>query len=182
MKGWRPVTGVLRVARDEGSPPLVVAAHVQASLAAQDAAQLVAVAAAFLAAERPDVAVPGVAAGTIAAAVLSFAGESADFAAPVLQAWPDVPADLDAAGDRGASVALAAPAEPGAPVPGVPARLASVEEPVVQFALPVPALPLDPAAVADDPNPSWTAKFSSPPGFEMSLLGEDPTARNQLCR
>src|SRR5258708_7372619 len=53
------------------------------------------------------------------------------------------------AGAPGEFVVVAAPAGVDAPVPGVPARLASAEEFAGQSALPVPASLLGPAAVGD---------------------------------
>ena len=86
-----------------------------------------------------DVAAPDV------AAVLVAAGAAVVLAVQASWAWPGVPAGLGvfaeqvAPGERGALVALAAPAELAAPVPGAPAGLAWVEEPAGRCVLPVPA-------------------------------------------
>ena len=110
-----PVTGALRVARDEGSPASVVAglaALVPALLAARDAAQeLVVVAASpvFLAVERADVALQGVAAERVAPAAspVSPAAEQADVALQGVAAERVAPAASPA--DVGESAVFAAP-------------------------------------------------------------------------
>jgi hypothetical protein len=174
----RPAIGALRVPRDEGFPALAVAGVVAVAAGSvvpavepADAAvpagvagpAAVAAGSVVLAAEPVDVEVLAATAGTLAAvAALADVEASADAGASVVLAVPvlwvrlGVPAGLGALadqvapGERGASVALAAPAELAAPVPGAPARLASVGESAGQSALPVPAFLLDPAAMADD--------------------------------